>query len=79
MTAIEREPSLTVATAGMIRSSSSVDRFPARKSSWATMCASTGMVVRMPTTLYSASARDIRWIAAARSAPQTMSLASSVS
>jgi len=63
----------------MIRSSKRVDSRPARKSACAMMWASTGIVVRTPTTLYSASARAIRSIAVARSTPQTISLARSVS
>ena len=38
-----------------------------------------GIVVRTPTTWYSASARSIRASAVGRSAPHTISLASSVS
>src|SRR5205823_5667653 len=63
----------------MIRSSKRVDSRPARKSACATMRASTGIVVRTPTTLYSASARAIRSTAAERSAPPTISFARSVS
>src|SRR2546426_4085823 len=79
MTATERSRPRAGARPGMMRSRKRVDRRPARKSSCAMTWASTGIVVWTPTTLYSASARAIRSIAAARSAPQTISLARSVS
>ena len=65
--------------AGSTRSRKPVESRPARKSGWATTRASTGIVVRTPTTRYSASARAIRSHAASRSAPHTMSLLMSVS
>src|SRR5439155_11705515 len=64
---------------GSTRSRKAVDRRPARKSGCATTRSRMGMVVRTPTTRYSASARAMRSHAAARSAPQTMSLLRSVS
>src|SRR5262249_53536858 len=62
-------------SSGMIRSRRAVDSRPARNSAWATSRLSKGIVVRIPATRYSPSARDIRAIAASRSAPQTISLA----
>src|SRR5439155_11036026 len=73
-----KRPSLARRT-GSTRSRNAVESRPARKSGWATMRVSAGMVVRTPTTRYSASARAIRSQAAARSAPHTISLLSSVS
>src|SRR3989441_14740 len=66
-------------TGGSTRARKPVESRPARKSGWATTRASTGIVVRTPTTRYSASARAIRSHAASRSAPHTMSLLMSVS
>ena len=79
MTAIDRARSRSATNVGSTRSRNAVEIRPARKSSCATIWASTGIVVRMPTTLYSESARAMRWIAVGRSAPHTISLASKVS
>ena len=51
---------------GSTRSMKPVSNFAARKSAWSMMKRKNGMVVSMPSTRYSTSARRIRAIASAR-------------
>ena len=61
MTAMSRCRASFAWISGSTRSRNAVDRRPARKSGWATMRSSTGIVVLTPTILYSDSARAIRF------------------